>query len=244
MGRFLKHLKNTKASVIILKLMNKRAAFIISLAAVLAYWGYVIAVTARTVPELPATLTEILLSIVKIKLIVIAVVIILLKLEGDKFDQLGFRKTGQLKQILFGIGFGFATWIIINIVINPLLASVNPSPKPTSDILAFMKDPRNLLWWIPVVTLAAFAEELQRIFVLTRFQKWFGKYGLYIAIVITSIIFGIGHLYQGTNLAIGTGIGGFLNALVFLRKRSAWEVIICHAVFNILSVVGALFFGA
>jgi len=224
--------------------MNKRPAFYISLSVILIYWLYVIVFTAGSVPVLPATLGELLLSIVKVKLIFIAVIIILLKLEGDTFEQLGFRNMQIVKQILFGIAFGFVIWIMINIVINPLLASVNPSPKPASDILAFMKDPGNLVWWIPVVTLAAFAEELQRIFVLTRFEKWFGKYGLYIAIVITSIIFGIGHLYQGTNLAIGTGIGGFLNALVFLRKRSAWEVIITHSVFNILSVVGALFFSA
>ncbi len=217
----------------------KRAAFFISLSAIILYWLYVIFLTASSVPVLPNSLIEILLSIVKNKVIFILAVIILLLLEGESIINLGFRKQKLLLQLIFGISLGFITWILVNIVFNPLINAVNSGAlKPQGDILNYMKDPSSLYMWIPVVMLAAFSEELQRIFVLTRFEKWFGKYGLYIAVLITSVIFGIGHLYQGMNAAIGTGIGGLLNSFVYLRKRSAIEVIICHAVFNILSVVG------
>jgi len=217
----------------------KRAAFYISLSAIILYWLYVIFFTASSVPVLPNSLIEILLSIVKNKVIFILAVIILLLLEGESIINLGFRKQKLLLQLIFGISLGFITWILVNIVFNPLINAVNSGAlKPPGDILNYMKDPSSLYLWIPVVMLAAFSEELQRIFVLTRFEKWFGKYGLYLAVLITSVIFGIGHLYQGMNAAIGTGIGGLLNSFVYLRKRSAIEVIICHAVFNILSVVG------
>ena len=217
----------------------KRAAFFISLSAIILYWLYVLIFTASSIPVLPSGLNEILLSIVKNKILFIIAVIILLKLEGDRFTDLGFRKQKLLIQIIFGISFGFITWLLVNIVFNPVITAVNTHEvKPANEILKYMKDSASLYLWIPVVTLAAFSEELQRIFVLTRFEKWFGKYGLYIAVLITSVIFGIGHLYQGMNAAIGTGIGGMLNSLVYLRKRSAIEVIICHAVFNILSVAG------
>lgn len=216
-----------------------RAAFYISLSAIILYWLYVVIFTASSVPVLPTGLNEILLSIVKNKIVFIIVIIILLKLEGDSFSDIGFRKHKLLIQFIFGLSFGFVTWILVNIVFNPLITALNPHEvKLPNDILNYMKDANSLYLWIPVVTLAAFSEELQRIFVLTRFEKWFGKYGLYIAVLITSVIFGIGHLYQGMNSAIGTGIGGLLNSLVYLRKRSAIEVIICHAVFNILSVLG------
>ncbi len=218
----------------------KRAAFFISLSVIILYWLYVIIFTASSVPVLPDTLNAILLSIVKNKIIFIIAVIVLLKLEGDSFRGLGFRKEKLFIQLLFGISFGFITWILVNIVFNPLISAVNPHEvKPVSDILNYMKEPGSIYLWIPVVMLAAFSEELQRIFVLTRFEKWFGKYGLYIAVIITSVIFGIGHLYQGTNAAIGTGIGGLFNSFVYLRKRSAIEVIVSHAIFNILSVAGA-----
>ncbi|NOS86378.1 MAG: CPBP family intramembrane metalloprotease [Ignavibacteria bacterium] len=218
----------------------KRAAFLISLTAIIVYWLYVIIFTSSNTPLLPSSLNEILLSIIKTKIIFVIAVVVLLWLEGDRITDLGFRKQKLLIQIIFGISFGFVTWILLNVLLNPLMAAVNPQAiKPPNEILNYMKDAGSLYLWIPVVTLAAFSEELQRIFVLTRFEKWFGKYGLYIAILITSVIFGIGHLYQGINIAIGTGIGGLFNSFVYLRKRSALEVIICHAVFNILSVAGA-----
>ena len=54
-----------------------------------------------------------------------------------------------------------------------------------------------------------------------NFEKMFGKPGLIIALILSSIIFGAGHLYQGMRGLISISIIGFLYALVYFRKRSA-----------------------
>ena len=167
------------------------------------------------------------------------VVFFLLYLEGDKIYRLGFTSKGIYRQIGIGILFGVGSWILINIISIPLLNLINPNVAHKGvNMEIYMKDLYSVALWIPVLLFAVFVEELQRIFVLTRFENLFGKYGQYFALLLTSITFGIGHLYQGINPAIGTGLGGLMYALVYLRKRLAWEAVISHAVFNILSLVG------
>jgi membrane protease YdiL (CAAX protease family) len=62
------------------------------------------------------------------------------------------------------------------------------------------------LWNIPVLIFAAivkggFSEEIWRVFVLTRFQKVFGKIGIIVALILGSITFGI-HLNHWILLCI------------------------------------------
>src|SRR5262245_30945403 len=66
-----------------------------------------------------------------------------------------------------------------------------------------------------------FNEELVRAFILTRFEQAFGQWGLALAIVVDSIEFGIGHLYQGIAGAAVTGLTGLLYALIFLHAAGS-----------------------
>jgi membrane protease YdiL (CAAX protease family) len=98
------------------------------------------------------------------------------------------------------------------------------------------------LYNLPILILltsfkGGFSEELWRIFVLTRFEKLLGRTGLIFALIAGSIIFGVGHLYQGVNSVITVGIVGFLYSLVYLRKRLALEAIIAHATYDIIAVL-------
>lgn len=219
--------------------ISKRSAFFITFSVIILYWLYTFFILAGNPPEMPDNLNDIFFSILKSKLILLAVIILLLRLEGDWLYQMGFRKEGITIQIITGIIFGFAIWILINLMINPVMNSINPSSaEKGTDMMKYMKDMKSIFLWIPVIFIASFTEEFQRIFVLTRFEKWFGNFGLYLALIVSSVAFGIGHLYQGINPAIGTAVGGLLYGLVYIRKRSAVEVITCHTFFNLLSVIG------
>ena len=79
-------------------------------------------------------------------------------------------------------------------------------------------------------------EEGARVFGLTRFEKAFGRSGLVIAAALGSIVFGIGHLYQGVDSAIGTGIQALLFILIYLRKRRTLEAVTAHAVYDIIGI--------
>lgn len=220
-------------------IIKKNTSAYITFTIIILYSLYVVFFLAGNPPVLPDSLAELLFSIIRNKIIILIIILLLLYIEGDGFKETGFTGKGILSQAGVGILFGIGSWILINMMVNPLLNKINPVTSHQGvNMDIYMKDILSVSLWIPVLLIAVFVEEFQRIFVLTRFEKWFGKYGLYIALLLTSVTFGIGHLYQGVNPAIGTGLGGLIYALVYLRKRLAWEAIISHAVFNILSVIG------
>jgi membrane protease YdiL (CAAX protease family) len=123
----------------------------------------------------------------------------------------------------------------------PALAAVFPKPAHTGpSVMAFFRDPRHLFAWLPISVFAGgFVEELQRVFVLTRFEKRFGRPGLVFAILASSAVFGHGHLYQGVGTAIGTGLAGVTYSLLYLRRRSALEPMAAHACADVIAVIAA-----
>ena len=77
-------------------------------------------------------------------------------------------------------------------------------------------------------------EELQRAFLLDRFERYLGPGWL--GVMLLSVAFGMGHLEQGMDAAIATGVMGAFWAVVYLRRRSSVAPIVSHALFNTLQV--------
>jgi membrane protease YdiL (CAAX protease family) len=85
-------------------------------------------------------------------------------------------------------------------------------------------------------------EEIQRGFVLRRFEQFLG--GGTAGLVIFSALFGLGHLEQGYDVAIATAILGAFWGGIFLRRRSILGPMVGHAGFNLAQVVKFLTVGA
>jgi membrane protease YdiL (CAAX protease family) len=77
-------------------------------------------------------------------------------------------------------------------------------------------------------------EELQRAFLLDRFERHLGP--AWLGVALLSIAFGLGHLPQGQDAAFATGAMGAFWAVVYLRRRSSLAPIVSHALFNALQV--------
>ena len=84
-------------------------------------------------------------------------------------------------------------------------------------------------------------EELQRAFLLTRFERYLG--GTATGVAVLSIAFGLGHMLQGLDAAVTTGTLGLLWALMYVRRRSTLAPIVSHAGFNALEVLRAVSMG-
>jgi hypothetical protein len=138
-----------------------------------------------------------------------------------------------------GILFGILIFILQNFIMHPLISAIVPQTTGKEiEISTFFSS----LWYLPVLIVLSvlkggLSEELWRVFVLTRFQKCFGKPGLIIALIVGSILFGFGHLYQGIASVISISIVGFLYALVYLRKGFAWEAVVGHATYDIVAII-------
>jgi membrane protease YdiL (CAAX protease family) len=78
-------------------------------------------------------------------------------------------------------------------------------------------------------------EELQRAFLLDRFERHLGP--AWLGVVLLSTAFGLGHLLQGRDAAIATGAMGAFWAVVYLRRRSSVAPMVSHALFNSIEVL-------
>lgn len=78
-------------------------------------------------------------------------------------------------------------------------------------------------------------EELQRAFLLDRFQRGLGP--AWVGVIVLSAAFGLGHLLQGRDAAVATGAMGAFWALVYLRRRSSVAPVVSHAAFNSLEIL-------
>ena len=94
---------------------------------------------------------------------------------------------------------------------------------------------------IVVVIAGGVREEVQRAFLLRRFERWLGGAG--VGLVVTSLSFGIGHLIQGFDAAIATGILGAFWGVVYVRRRSVIAPVVSHSGFNLLQLTQFLTFG-
>jgi CAAX protease family protein len=221
-------------------ILSKRTALGTSLGVIVVHWIYQI-VLHRSGPSLPAHFSELVVRIVSNKLIVFAAIFLLLRLEGEGFDRLGVTRHEWPKHLGLGLAIGFAMFVGLNVALDSVMNSVIPRPPSSGpSITAFFKVPQNLLAWLPIgIFGGGVVEELERIFVLTRFEKWLGGPGLILGVALSSAMFGYGHLYQGIGTAIATMLSGVVFSLVYLRRRAALEPITAHAFSDVLAMLGA-----
>jgi membrane protease YdiL (CAAX protease family) len=219
--------------------MSKKAALHVSLIIIVLYWFYELFVVKHS-GNLSGSFSDFAIRIALNKSIQLAVIILLLRIEKVNWHEMGFTSNNLRKQFFFGILFGFIMFLLFNLGLSNVLNSVFPKPAGSGSILAFFSDPQNLYIWLAIGILGGgLAEEVMRIFMLTRFQTRFGKAGLYFALVCSSFVFGMGHLYQGMGTAISTGISGLILGGMYIRRRSAIELITTHAFNDVLAILGA-----
>jgi len=172
-------------------------------------------------------------------ILAIICVTLLLRLSKEKYHDIGFKKDNLLKQVRNGILFGLIIFILDTFLISPVINALLPATSAQGIDMSklFSNTSYTIIFLLIGLFKGGFSEELWRVFILTRFEKVFGKPGLIFALILSSVIFGLGHLYQGLSGLISISIIGFFYALVYLRKRSAVEAILAHSTENIISII-------
>lgn len=209
-----------------------------SLAIIILYWVWRL---SRIDTVIPSEFDALILQIVKTKAIMFTVIFVLLQLQQQGFDSLGLTAGEWKRQVVRGLLLGLGMFVLINVGLNSIFASVFPrDPDAGPGVMHFFKDPGNLIIWLLVGMIGGgLVEEAERIFVITRFEQWMGRGGVVIGVILSSVFFGIGHLYQGTGAAISTGISGLCFSLIYLHSRRGWEPVIAHAFSDVLAILAA-----
>lgn len=87
-----------------------------------------------------------------------------------------------------------------------------------------------LLFAVVAIVAGGLREEIQRAFILRRFEQHLG--GGWLGLAVFSIVFGLGHYIQGWDAAIVTAVLGAIWGALFLLRRSIVPAVISHAGFN------------
>jgi membrane protease YdiL (CAAX protease family) len=157
-------------------------------------------------------------------------------------DQLfGSRRTGR--EIFFGILLIPASFVVVIIVLM-LVQLVVPSLRnvphnPLADLVKSRSDA--VIFALVVMVAGGVREEIQRGFVLRRFEQYLG--GGVTGLIVFSALFGLGHLDQGRDVALATAVLGAFWGAIFLHRRSIAGPMVGHAGFNLAQVIKFLTVG-
>lgn len=196
--------------------------FIFFVSGLLLWWG-------NKIQSDLLTLLSILLALVLIRLV--------LWLRRSNWREFGLKRPRSwLKTILLAVG-GLITVYFVVIITMPLVTRLTGQPVDKSPFDGLRENvPALIFSLLAVWTLAAFGEELIfRGYLMNTLARVLGNRngGWIFACFINSILFGVGHTYQGISGVILLGIVGLLYALFYLGSgRNLWVPILIHGLYD------------
>ncbi|HJN43578.1 MAG: hypothetical protein CL477_12610 [Acidobacteria bacterium] len=147
----------------------------------------------------------------------------------------GTRPTGT--ELLLGVALVPAA-LLFTLIAFGVMQWVAPSLHnvPENPLEALIGSPVAAVWFAVVAVVAGgVREEVQRAFILRRFEQHLG--GGITGLIVFSVAFGLGHLVQGRDAAIVTGLLGAFWGIVYLKRRSIVAPVVCHATFNLTEIL-------
>jgi len=98
-----------------------------------------------------------------------------------------------------------------------------------------------LLFAVVAIISGGIREEVQRAFILHRFEQYLG--GGPLGLVLFSLIFGAGHVIQGWDAAVTTATLGAFWGAIYLVRRSVGAPMVSHAGFDLAEIIRYTLYG-
>jgi membrane protease YdiL (CAAX protease family) len=167
-------------------------------------------------------------------LIVLAIVSMRLRNGGWAWSSFGFKRPDSWVRVVAFAAAAAALRIVLGeYVIDPLTAHFWP-PAIDPNIANEVKGNLGVfLLYLPIIWgFAAFGEEIAyRGYLLNRAADSGGRSMLafWIAVVVSSVLFGYGHYYKGPSGIVDSGVAGLILASAYvLSGRNLWVAILAH----------------
>jgi uncharacterized protein len=159
--------------------------------------------------------------------------------SGSAFRKLGFNFARPGRDLLQGLGLA----AVIGIPSLGLYAAGRVLGITTAIIPSAL----DAYWWtVPVLILSAIRHGVvEEVIVVGYLLDRFGKFGwsVPVSIMVSSLLRGSYHLYQGFGPFIGNVVMGVVFAWLYTRTRRVMPLVIAHALLDIVAFVGFSLFG-
>ena len=169
--------------------------------------------------------------------LLITIMVVLTHLHGERARDLWLGTRPLVREAVLGVWLLPVVFVIVVVTLNLLrlwLPWLHNVPDNPLESLAGAGALQALVFGLAAVLAGGVREELQRAFLLRRFERHLG--GAATGVIVLSVAFGLAHWVQGWDAAVTTGMLGGLWALVYLRRRSIVAPVVSHAGFNALMV--------
>ena len=170
-------------------------------------------------------------------ILLVALMVFFTRLHGQSVRALwlGDRRVGR--EVLYGILLIPAVFLMVVVLLNVLRLSApwlhNVPENPLEQLAATPGGA--VVFALVAIVAGGVREELQRAFLLQRFEQHLG--GATVGVIVLSAAFGLGHIVQGWDAVITTGALGAFWAIVYLKRRSVIAPMVSHSGFNTLEIV-------
>ncbi len=170
--------------------------------------------------------------------LLIVLMVLLMRAHGESASALWVGERAVKKEVLLGLLLIPAVFVMVVVLLNALRLWApwlhNVPTNPLEELAA--GGPVNAaMFGLVAIFAGGVREELQRAFLLHRFEQHLG--GAWLGVIVLSIAFGLGHFVQGWDAAITTGTLGAFWAVLYLKRRSSVAPVVSHAGFNSLEIL-------
>ncbi len=151
------------------------------------------------------------------------------------FEETGLAGLGFNRLRLVHIAWAVAFWLGASLVLSGIAWLMAQLGTPIAGEVGLLI-PESLagkLVWVAVAITAGVCEETAfRGYLMTRLRLVFKINNWWLPAVISSLLFGLCHLYQGIPNVVIISIYGLMFAWLFVRTRSLWPPVIAHFLNN------------
>ncbi len=169
--------------------------------------------------------------------VLVVLMVLLMRAHGESAIRLWIGDRPIARDVLFGLLTVPFVFVMVGIMLNTLqLVMPSLHNVRTNPLEQMAATPGQAAMFSLVAIIAGgVREELQRAFMLHRFDQYLG--GAAVGVVVLSVAFGLGHMVQGWDAVITTGALGAIWAGMYLRRRGSIAPVVSHAGFNSLEIL-------
>ena len=175
--------------------------------------------------------------------LLIVMMIFFMHVRGETARATWLGTSHGIREALIGLATVPLVFIAVGILLNtirlfaPSLHNVENNPL---EQLAATPGQAAVFSLVAIIA-GGLREELQRAFMLRRFEQHLG--GAALGVWVLSVAFGLGHVTQGWDAVITTAALGAFWASMYLQRRNSISPIVSHAGFNSLEILRVALIG-
>lgn len=168
--------------------------------------------------------------------LLLGLVLFFLRVRGDDPRGLFLGMRRAWPEVRLGLLCVPAVFLVVG-ALSAVIARVAPWLRnvPENPLASLLQRPGDIVVFAIVAVVAGgVREEIQRAFILDRFERHLG--GALAGLVLFSLVFGLGHALQGWDAMLLTAVLGAIWGALYLWRRSIVAPLVCHAAFNLAEV--------